>query len=113
MLEYDRSSLGRLVDHLDAILQEIHGKLVRGHVEVSRIKARARTEVELGRDVLADLLVHLEVQGQLRVVLLDDDPGGPLHGLGTDATHGWKFFDNLRIPNSRFALVLHQICFFI
>ena len=30
---------------------------VRGHVEVSRIKARARTEVELGRDVLADLLV--------------------------------------------------------
>ena len=58
-LEYDRSSLGRLVDHLDAVLQEIHGKLVRGHVEVSRIKARARTEVELGRDVLADLLVLL------------------------------------------------------
>ena len=49
---------GRLVDHLDAVLQEIHGKLVRrGHVEVSLIKARARAEVELGRDVLADLLV--------------------------------------------------------
>ncbi len=34
-----------------------------------------------------DALVRVEVQRQLGVVLFDDDPGGLLHGLGTDATH--------------------------
>lgn len=36
---------------------------------------------------LDDPLVGVEVQGQLSVVLLDDDPGGLLDGLGADATH--------------------------
>ena len=36
---------------------------------------------------LDDALVGVEVQGELRVVLLNDDPGGLLDGLGADATH--------------------------
>lgn len=45
----------------------------------------------LGRedgDLLQHLLVGVEVQGHARVVLLDHLPGGLLHGLGADATHG-------------------------
>ena len=38
-------------------------------------------------DLIADALVGLEVEGQLGVVALDDDLGGPLNGLSTDATH--------------------------
>lgn len=38
-------------------------------------------------DLIADALVGLEVEGQLGVVTLDDDLGGPLNGLSTDATH--------------------------
>ena len=34
-----------------------------------------------------DPLVDVEVQGQLGVVLLDDDPGGLLDSLGADAAH--------------------------
>jgi hypothetical protein len=45
--------------------------------------------------LLDDSLVDIEVQGQLGVVLLDDDLGGLLHGLGTDATHlEAKIFDS-------------------
>ncbi len=45
--------------------------------------------------LLNDALVDIEVQGQLGVVLLDDDLGGLLHGLGTDATHlEAKIFDS-------------------
>lgn len=42
-------------------------------------------------DLIADALVGLEVQGELRVVPLNDDLGGLLNGLGTNATHvgGW------------------------
>ena len=50
---------GRLVDHLDAVLQEIYtGNSSEGTSRwaETRIKAQARTEVELGRDVLTDLL---------------------------------------------------------
>ncbi len=36
---------------------------------------------------LDDTLVGVEVQGELGVVLLNDDPGGLLNGLGADATH--------------------------
>lgn len=34
-----------------------------------------------------DALVDVEVEGELGVVLLNDDPGGLLDGLGADATH--------------------------
>ena len=37
--------------------------------------------------LLDDALVDIEVQGQLGVVLLDDDLGGLLHDLGSDVTH--------------------------
>lgn len=38
-------------------------------------------------DLIADSLVGLEVEGKLGVVPLDDDLGGLLDSLGTDATH--------------------------
>jgi hypothetical protein len=38
-------------------------------------------------NLIADALVGLEVQGELGVVSLNDDLGGLLDGLGTDATH--------------------------
>lgn len=38
-------------------------------------------------DLIADALVGLEVEGELGVVPLNDDLGGLLDGLGTDATH--------------------------
>lgn len=38
-------------------------------------------------DLIANALVGLEVEGELRVVTLNDDLGGPLNGLSTDATH--------------------------
>ena len=44
----------------------------------------------LGRDqgdLLNDFLVGVEVKGELGVVLLNDDLGGLLDGLGTDTTH--------------------------
>ena len=36
---------------------------------------------------IADSLVGLEVEGQLGIVSLNDDLGGLLDGLGTNATH--------------------------
>lgn len=42
-------------------------------------------------DFIADALVGLEVEGETRVVALDDDFGGAFDGLGTDATHGDVF----------------------
>lgn len=44
----------------------------------------------LGSDdsnLIADPLVGLEVQSQLGIVSLNDDLGGLLNGLGTNATH--------------------------
>jgi hypothetical protein len=38
-------------------------------------------------DLIADSLVGLEIEGQLWVVSLNDDLGGLLDGLGTNATH--------------------------
>ena len=38
-------------------------------------------------DLIADSLVGLEVEGQLGVVTLNNDLGGLLDGLGTNATH--------------------------
>lgn len=38
-------------------------------------------------NLIADALVGLEVEGETRVVSLNDDLGGLLDGLGTDATH--------------------------
>ena len=43
---------------------------------------------------LDDPLVGVEVEGQLGVVLLDDDPSSLLHGLRSDAAHLylWKTY---------------------
>ena len=38
-------------------------------------------------DLIADALVGLEVEGELGVVTLNDDLGGLLDSLGTNATH--------------------------
>jgi hypothetical protein len=38
-------------------------------------------------NLIADSLVGLEIEGQLGVVSLNDDLGGLLDGLGTNATH--------------------------
>ncbi|GER41862.1 iron-sulfur cluster-binding protein [Striga asiatica] len=38
-------------------------------------------------DLLEDLLVGVEIKGHLRVVPLDDQAGGLLHGLSADAAH--------------------------
>lgn len=38
-------------------------------------------------DLIANTLVGLEVEGELGVVPLNDDLGGLLHRLGTNATH--------------------------
>jgi hypothetical protein len=38
---------------------------------------------------LADKVVRVEMQGQLRVVLLDDDTRSLVHSLGSNATHGF------------------------
>ena len=38
-------------------------------------------------DLIADLLVDLEVQSELGVVALNNDLGGPLDGLRANATH--------------------------
>ena len=38
-------------------------------------------------DLLAHALVGVEVITQTRLVLLDDDPGSLLHGLGANAAH--------------------------
>ena len=37
-------------------------------------------------DFIADTLVGFEIECELRIVSLDDDLGGLLHGLGADAT---------------------------
>ena len=38
-------------------------------------------------NLIADSLVGLKVQGQLGIIPLNDDLGGLLHRLGTNATH--------------------------
>ena len=38
-------------------------------------------------NLLNDPLVGVEVEGELRVVLLDDDTSSLLHGLGSDTAH--------------------------
>jgi hypothetical protein len=38
-------------------------------------------------DLLAHALVGVEVITQTRLVLLDDDPGSLLHGLGANSAH--------------------------
>ena len=44
-------------------------------------------------DLLNDSLVGVEVEGELGVVLLDDDTSGLLDSFGSDATHdGQRIF---------------------
>lgn len=73
-------------------------------------------------DLIADSLVGLEIEGQLRVVSLNDDLGGLLDGLGTNATHdcgcgglsGWKFLISLtnceRLWEKKARLTLARDC---
>ena len=42
------------------------------------------------RDLVADALVVLEVEAELTVEALDDQPGSALRRLRPDATHVWK-----------------------
>jgi len=48
-------------------------------------------------DLIADSLVGLEVESELWVVSLNDDLGGLLNGLGTNATHDCGLSDVLRL----------------
>jgi hypothetical protein len=55
-----------------------------------RRKSRNLVSHALGRnnrDLLADLLVDLEIQSQLGVETLHNNAGALLHGFGSDATH--------------------------
>ena len=47
----------------------------------------AQTLASNDGNLIADALVGLEVEGELGVVSLNDDLGGLLDGLGTNATH--------------------------
>jgi len=54
-----------------------------------------------------DPLVGVEVQRQLGVVLLDDDPGGLLDGLGSNSAH--DFCSSLKIlQKQRSSLSEHE-----
>lgn len=64
-------------------------------------------------NLIANSLVCLKIEGQLWVVSLDDDLGGLLNGLGTNATHDcgvgvslevWSLKSSL--GKSKFAIVI-------
>lgn len=42
-------------------------------------------------NLIAQLLVDLEVEGELGIVPLNDDLSGPLDGLSPDATHDGRW----------------------
>merc|ERR1740130_2147925 len=44
-----------------------------------------------GGNLLCNLLVDLEIKGQLRVVLLDNHPSGLLHSLCSNTTHSLEW----------------------
>lgn len=55
-------------------------------------------------NLIADSLVGLEIEGQLWVVSLDDDLGGLLNGLGTNATHDCGIVVSLKVWSSKLSL---------
>lgn len=59
--------------------------LSSSRVGISHLVAKALGSND--SDLITDTLVGLEVQGELGVVTLNDDLGGLLDGLGTNATH--------------------------
>ncbi len=44
-------------------------------------------KTQISKEILKKYLVGVEVECELGIVLLDDDPGGLLHRLRTHATH--------------------------
>jgi hypothetical protein len=54
-------------------------------------------------DLIADSLVGLEVEGQLGVVSLDNDLGGLLDSLGTNATHDCGIVERIVELSCRWA----------
>lgn len=70
-------------------LPPIHPTAAHAHVQVSGVSGNLVPQ-PLGRNdgnLIADPLVGLKVQRELGVVALNDDLGGLLDGLGSDATH--------------------------
>lgn len=67
------------------------------HIQVSGVSGNLVPEPLGGDDgnLIANPLVGLEVQRQLGVVTLNDDLGGLLDGLGSDATHFGDLFCEL------------------
>ena len=58
-------------------------------------------------DLLNDPLVGVEVESQLRVVLLDDDTSSLLHGLGSDTAHLCLLWKNKAML---FNLFINTLC---
>lgn len=83
-----------LVLALTLLLLELEGDAADGATlnalhQVGGVAGNLVAEALGGDDgnLVADALVGLKVEGQARVVTLDDDLGGLLDGLGADATH--------------------------
>ena len=64
-------------------------------------------------DLLNDPLVGVEVESQLRVVLLDDDTSSLLHGLGSDTAHLCLLWKNISLKAMIFIFNLYIISCFI
>ena len=62
-------------------------------------------------DLLNDPLVGVEVESQLRVVLLDDDTSSLLHGLGSDTAHLGLLWKNKAQLFNLFALNYSMLVF--
>jgi len=60
-------------------------------------------------DLVANSLVGLEVESQLRVVSLDDDLCGLLDGLGTNATHVCGILDGICRGGSRGCRIARNV----
>ena len=56
-------------------------------------------------DLFDDLLIHIEIKGQLRVIFLNDLARGPLDKLSADTTL-WKK-QRVRIDGDRITVQIH------
>lgn len=60
------------------------------------------------RNFIADALVGLEIEGELRIVTLNDDLGGLLYSLCSDATHDAQFCAILRVVECNWQVVVDR-----